>query len=330
MAIDSVDMAQSTVEPGVVPERMGDLSAADRALLNELRPTLDAQVHRHLAAAKEWFPHEHVPWSRGRDFEPDEEWDPGEFALPDAVRRALVVNLLTEDNLPYYFATIDRVFNHEGWGVWTRRWTAEEMRHAAVIRDYLMVTRAVDATELERARMIQVSGGETPQPKTVADGLVYLCLQELATRIAHRNTGKAIPDAVGYKIMGRVAADENLHYLFYRDLATAALAIDPSTMIQAIDRQVREFEMPGTGIPGFAAHAQAIARAGIYDLAIHHDHILVPVVVNHWEIADLTGLSPEAEQARARVLAHIDRVGSIGRRLAARRGPEAQPQPQTT
>ncbi|MDQ4132525.1 MAG: acyl-ACP desaturase, partial [Actinomycetota bacterium] len=312
MAIESVDTTRPTSQAGAAPAADDDLSGTDRMLLHELRPHLDTLLDRHLTAAKEWFPHEYVPWSRGRDFEPDEEWNPEEFPLPDAVRRALVVNLLTEDNLPYYFATIDRVFGHEGWEVWTRRWTAEEMRHAAVIRDYLMVTRAVDATALERARMIQVSGGETPQPPTVADGLVYLCLQELATRIAHRNTGKAISDSAGYKIMGRVAADENLHYLFYRDLASAALRVDPSTMVMAVDRQVREFEMPGTGIPGFNAHAQVIARAGIYDLAIHHDQILVPVVVNHWNIAALTGLSPEAEQARDRVLGHIERVGSVG------------------
>ncbi len=320
MAIDSVKQAaRPTTQAAVVKTATGELADADRAMLHELRPHLDSLLERHLATSKEWFPHEYVPWSRGRDFEPGEEWDPEEFPLPDAVRRALVVNLLTEDNLPYYFQTIDRVFGHEGWQVWTRRWTAEEMRHAAVIRDYLLVTRAVDAAELERSRMIQVSGGETPQPPTVADGLVYLCLQELATRIAHRNTGKTIPDGPGYKIMARVAADENLHYLFYRDLANAALQVDPSSMVLAIDRQVREFEMPGTGIPGFNAHAQVIARAGIYDLAIHHDHILVPVVINHWNIAALTGLTAEAEEARDRVMAHIGRVGNIGRRLAERR-----------
>jgi acyl-[acyl-carrier-protein] desaturase len=291
----------------------------DHELLRELRPAVERLLERHLGSAKEWMPHEMVPWGRGRDYEHGVPWDPEDFPLPDAVRRALIVNVLTEDNLPYYFETIHRVFPCEELRTWTRRWTAEEMRHAAVIRDYLMVNRAVDPVALERARMAQVSSGQTPQPPTVPDALVYLCLQELATRIAHRNTGKLLPDPAGFDIMVRVAADENLHHLFYRDLAAAAFEVDPSAMVLAVDRQVRRFEMPGTGIPGFAAHAFAIAKVGIYDLSLHHDQILVPVVLRFWRLSSLEGLSPDAERARASVLSHIDRVGSIGRRLVEKR-----------
>ena len=79
-------------------------------LIHELMPAAEKLVERHISSAKEWFPHLYVPWSRGRDFEPDEAWDPAEFPVPDAVRDALFVNLLTEDNLPYYFHTIDNIF----------------------------------------------------------------------------------------------------------------------------------------------------------------------------------------------------------------------------
>ncbi|MEZ5226970.1 MAG: acyl-ACP desaturase [Acidimicrobiales bacterium] len=60
-----------------------------------------------------------------------------------------------------------------------------------------------------------------------------------------------------------------------------------------------EFAMPGTGIPDFAAHSKAIANAGIYDFALHHEQILVPIVLQHWNIAAIEGLDAEAEQARA-------------------------------
>ena len=90
--------------------------------------------------------------------------------------------------------------------------------------------------------------------------------------------------------MKKVASDENRHYLFYRDLVTAALEIDPSGTVIAIERQVRTFEMPGTGILDFEVHAKAIANAGIYDFAVHHDQILVPVVLRHWDIEALEGL----------------------------------------
>jgi acyl-[acyl-carrier-protein] desaturase len=294
----------------------------DLTLLDSLDDTAEALFERHLEKTKEWYPHELVPWSRGRDFVAGESWDPEEFPLPPAVRSALFVNLLTEDNLPYYFHAICRLFTEDGvWGAWNRRWTAEEHRHSIVIRDWMTVTRALDPTELERARMAQVSVGfpGASKIKGLCEGVVYVTLQELATRISHRNTGRLLGDEPGSEIMARVASDENLHFLFYRDLATAALKADPSGMVLAIEAQVRDFEMPGTGIPDFGAHANAIAAAGIYDFGIHHDQILVPVVLRHWQLESLEGLTPEAEESRERTLRFIQRIERVGRRMADRR-----------
>jgi acyl-[acyl-carrier-protein] desaturase len=292
----------------------------DAQLLMELEPVAERLLERHLAGAKEWFPHEVVPWSRGRDFEPGEEWDPREVDLPEAVRSALFVNLLTEDNLPYYSMTIEKMFGGTGpWGEWVRRWTAEEGRHSIVIRDYLTVTRAIDPWGLERARMAQVSGGLVPQPESAHDGFAYVAIQELATRIAHYNTGRLLNDAAGHEVMKRVVNDENRHYLFYRDLVEAALELDPSGMVEAIDRQVRGFAMPGTGIIDFDHHAREIARAGIYDFAVHHDQILHPVIYRQWKVDAVEGLSPAAEEARRRMVKHVDRVAKAGRRFAERR-----------
>jgi acyl-[acyl-carrier-protein] desaturase len=77
--------------------------------------------------------------------------------------------------------------------------------------------------------------------------------------------------------------------------------------------------MPGTGILDFEVHAKAIAKAGIYDFAAHHDQILVPVVLRHWGIESIEGLSPEAETARKALLKRIERIGKAGRRFASRR-----------
>ncbi|MDZ4825230.1 MAG: acyl-ACP desaturase [Actinomycetota bacterium] len=288
-------------------------------LIGALVPDVERLVERHLSTTKTWYPHEYVPWDRAVDTDPRAQWDADASPLPSGVRAALVVNLLTEDNLPYYFESIHRLFANDVWRSWAKRWTAEEMRHSIVIRDYITVTHAVDLVALEDARMQQVSRGEVPQPDHAVDGLVYVALQELATRIAHRNTGALLDDEVGYKVMARVAADENLHYLFYRDLVSAALEVDPSTMMHAIERQVREFEMPGTGIPNFSALASEIAATGIYDFSLHHSQVLVPVVLRHWNIEALEGLDAEAEQARDRIVAYINRVGSIAERMAQRR-----------
>ncbi len=301
----------------------------DVTLLRELEPVVERLFERHLATCKEWFPHQLVPYGRGRDFDPGEEWceqsaDLGGSTIDDAVRSSLIVNLLTEDNLPYYFRTLERRLGADGaWGAWAKRWTAEEGRHSMVIYGYLMVTRAVDPVALERARMHQVSTGHVPDPVLAVDALAYVALQELATRIAHRNTGRLLGDKAGYDVMTRVAADENLHYLFYRDLTQAAIELDPSKAVMAIERQVRDFEMPGTGIVDFATHAAAISRAGIYDLTIHHDQILVPVVLRQWGVDNLTGLDAEAEQSRERLMARLAKSERVARRLADRRAEAA-------
>src|SRR4029079_10013280 len=92
----------------------------DRAsMLHELAPTVEQLMHRHLATTKEWFPHEHIPYGRGRDFDDAEPWcaeaaDLGGGVIDDAVRSSLIVNLLTEDNLPYYFRTIERELGDDG------------------------------------------------------------------------------------------------------------------------------------------------------------------------------------------------------------------------
>jgi acyl-[acyl-carrier-protein] desaturase len=173
--------------------------------------------------------------------------------------------------------------------------------------------------------MRQVSKGQVPNPPGIEDGIVYVALQELATRISHRNTGKILDDPEGLAIMSRVAADENLHHLFYRDLASAALEIDPSGMVEAIERQVRHFEMPGAGITDFKTHAKLIADVGVYDFASHHDQILVPVVFKHWRIEQLQNLKSTAEQARERLVTYVEKVGNVAKRMKSRLAPRPIP-----
>ncbi len=276
-------------------------------------------MNRHLETTKEWFPHELVPWSLGRDFTEDDPWNPDEVNLPQGVKSALFVNLLTEDNLPYYFNALSTTFGEGVWGEWARRWTAEEHRHSIVIRDYLTVTRLLDPVALERARMNQVSGGSVPEPVSPVETLAYVTLQELATRVSHRNTGKLIEDPAGYAVMARVGADENLHHLFYRDLTSDAMKIDPSATMIAIERQVRTFAMPGQGIDDFDTHAVAIAKAGIYDLPLHYEVVLNPILMRQWKIDRVEGLDAAGEEARERLIKFLGRMKKAAARITDRR-----------
>ena len=81
--------------------------------------------------------------------------------------------------------------------------------------------------------------------------------------------------------------------------------------------------MPGTGIADFAPRARIMAKAGVYDFAIHHDQILVPVVLHRFGLTRLGGLSAEAERARDSLVAYIERLGKVARRVEARRSVDA-------
>ncbi len=288
---------------------MPTTTVAPSDMLHELEPVVATMLDRHLKAAQEWFPHAYVPWEEGRNFELD-PWEPGDSRLSDVARTALELNLLTEDNLPYYHLAIWETFGGDGpWGEWVRRWTAEEGRHSIALRDFLTVTRGIDPVALERARMDHVSRGYYPQGGlTPLDGLAYVTLQELATRISHRNTGAITDDPVAEKLMARIAVDENLHYVFYRDLTAGALEVDPSATMCAIKRQVLGFAMPGLELPGFREKAIRIAKAGIYDLRIHHDQVLVPVLLRQWRLEDIDGLDAEGERARDDIMEFLPRL----------------------
>src|SRR5437773_7453732 len=188
----------------------------DASLLAEVEPTVARLLDRHIGVAKEWFPHDYVPYSLGRDYD-KEPWTPDQPRLTGVAQTAFEVNLLTEDNLPSYHRLIHKMFSKGdgAWKNWINRWTAEEGRHAIVIRDYLVVTRNIDPVALERGRMQNVMSGYD-HDVNVLQGLAYTSFQELATRVSHQNTGRYSDDPVADKIMSRVALDENLHMVFAR------------------------------------------------------------------------------------------------------------------
>jgi acyl-[acyl-carrier-protein] desaturase len=278
-------------------------------LTEVLETRLATAIDRHFSVAKEWFPHEYVPWSEGEDFE-GAPYDETHSRLSPAVRAAVQLNLLTEDNLPAYHRELNRAFgDDEPWRTWVDRWTAEEGRHAIALRDYLVVTRSVDPVVLERERMATMSTGFRAPDKDMLRTLAYVSLQELATRVSHRNTGRLSGDAGLDRLLARVATDENLHMVFYRDLVAAALEADPAATMTAIATELETFAMPGASAPQFRRRAAVVARAGIYDMKVHREEIVEPLL-RHWGVFELTDLDAAAEQARDRIAgfcAELDR-----------------------
>jgi len=125
------------------------LTVTDSRLLVELESVAEAGLDHHLASTTNWHPHDYVPWSDGTDY--------GTVSGRD-------------------------------WASDQSR-LSELARNGIALRDYLVVTRAVDPVELEQAGMRQVAAGYSPGrqgqgsvgPESMLDTLVYLTFQELAT-----------------------------------------------------------------------------------------------------------------------------------------------------
>jgi acyl-[acyl-carrier-protein] desaturase len=81
---------------------------------------------------------------------------------------------------------------------------------------------------------------------------------------------------------------------------------------------VLTFEMPGSGIAGFTRKAARMADAGIYDLRIHHDDIVEPLL-RQWGVWDLEGLDADGEQAREELAASLASLDEEAARFVARR-----------
>jgi len=242
----------------------------DLELIRELEPVAEAGMNQHLAATRNWNPHDYVPWSDGSDY--------------------------------------GALGGHD--------WSLDESRHGIALRDYLVVTRAVDPNALEMARIGQVTAGFSPgqqgqgsvRPETMLDALVYVTFQELATRVSHRNTGRACDEPIADQLLKRVSADENLHMIFYRGVGAAAMDIAPDAAMQSVCRILKNFQMPGFTIPNFRRNAVKIAVGGIYDLRQHLDEVVLPVL-RYWRIFerdDFTGVGQRNRDDLADFLAQTD------------------------
>ncbi|WP_301146667.1 acyl-ACP desaturase [Mycobacterium simiae] len=280
----------------------------DLQLLHELEPVVERYLNRHLGMHRAWNPHDYIPWSEGKNYYAlgGQDWHPGQTRLSDVAQVAMVQNLVTEDNLPSYHREIALHMGLDGaWGQWVNRWTAEENRHGIALRDYLVVTRAVDPIELEKLRMEVVNRGFSPGRNgqggyfagRLTDSMIYVSFQELATRISHRNTGKACGDPIADQLMAKISADENLHMIFYRDVTEAAFELAPNQTMASLHLILRNFKMPGFAVPGFRRKAVVIAVGGVYDIRIHLDEVVKPVL-KKWRIFEREDLTGEGARLR--------------------------------
>jgi acyl-[acyl-carrier-protein] desaturase len=88
--------------------------------------------------------------------------------------------------------------------------------------------------------------------------------------------------------------------------------------VHAIADEVLDFQMPGAGMVNFTRKAAQMAKAGIYDLRVHHDDVLLPLL-EHWGIFALENLDPSAEQRREQLRRFLTDLDAQASRFEAKR-----------
>jgi acyl-[acyl-carrier-protein] desaturase len=76
--------------------------------------------------------------------------------------------------------------------------------------------------------------------------------------------------------------------------------------------------MPGHSIEDFTRKSVQIALSGIYDLRIHRDDVLAPVL-RAWGVFDLEGLDADGEAARDELQAALDELDQAASRFEEKR-----------
>ncbi|MGV9665183.1 acyl-ACP desaturase [Nocardia niigatensis] len=278
---------------------------ADRDLLESLAAEVETNLERHIAVAPEWQPHDYVPWDAGRNFAflGGTDWEAAQSELSEVAKTALTVGVLIADNLPAYHREVGKYLRSGPWWRWVGRWTAEENRHEILIRNYLMVTRAVDPVALERMRMAHMTTGFRRAPMHLPDVLAVWALEETAAAVRHRNTARLADNVMVATIADRLAADDELQAIFFANLVGAALDVAPDQTVRAIADRIADFHVPVVQLADGRSSDEVLAEAGIYDPARQPELVFAPLL-EQWKIFTRTDFGAEGEQARAE-LAHL-------------------------
>jgi acyl-[acyl-carrier-protein] desaturase len=162
------------------------------------------------------------------------------------------------------------------------------------------------------------TGYGSPFDQRIINSVAYVAFQELATRISHRNTGAYSGEPLCDQLLSKIANDENLHMVFYRNLLSAALDLAPDVTMAALLDVVKGFQMPGSTVDNYTRKSVAIAMAGIYNLRIHRDEVLVPVLRNVRAL-ERTDLGPAGERAREELAGVLDALDVAASRFEEKR-----------
>ena len=233
----------------------------DTALLNELTEVAERLTARHYETCKPWYPHEFVPWSMGRDLSPASRGTPMRSRFPNrcAARSSSICSPRTTFRTTSRPSTACSGARASGAMVPPldrRRGTSLDC--PARLHDGHADARPADArrwahvADVGRAGSRSGVGRRRLRVRRAAGAGHSDCPPQHRSSIARATAGPP-------RGRGRLRTDQPCRRR--RELPLPLLprphlcsAGDRAVLVvPAIERQVREFEMPGTGLPASSA-----------------------------------------------------------------------------
>jgi len=200
---------------------MGSLVVDQARTMSSLRSSLDPQPVCSIAISlclRSGTP-SRTCLGQGRDFE-EEKWNATQYPLSQGVQSAIIVNVLTEDNLPYYTHTLMSPIKP---GHPLRDWSGAGPPRSGAIRPPFGI-----GSSRHGDRSLPVGGrpdgsdvkGQVPRATASRDDLLCELSGARHPGCPSQHWPGLDKTMRGKKIMSKVAGDEGLHHAFYRDLVS--------------------------------------------------------------------------------------------------------------
>ena len=286
-------------------------------VLRDLEEPVRELRENHERKRELWFPSDLLA--------PEPEGCPEDFVrrlrdqadgIPDPIRAALALNMLTEEGLPHFHRLLAVYLGDDShWRAWNNLWTAEEDRHGQVLHDYCRDTRLFDQRKIEEMQFEYLRRGFHPEwDKDPYRVFAYTTVQERATQFSHAETGRIVGEYEPRlaEVLSHVAKDEARHYAFYRHVFELILDRDPNGALHSAAFILPAIDMPGVTMPGFKELADVIRRAEIYG---PRDYLrIVQEQIRYWKIEIIQGLNEIGRIAQEKIMgipARLKRIAEI-------------------
>jgi acyl-[acyl-carrier-protein] desaturase len=284
-----------------------------------------------------WQPSDLLPDLTAEDWAEQVTWfRDAARQVSDELLVVLVGNMVTEEALPSYAMSLNRIVHDETgtddtpWARWLRGWTAEENRHGDLLNAYLRLTGRVDMRAVELTIHHLINKGFDPRNKgEPGAALIYAAFQERATRITHGNVGKLAAqqgDENLARICRKIAGDEARHEAFYTRVVAQLMEREPEAGVLAFRAMIRGIiSMPGRHMfdgrdPDLFDHFAAVSqRIGTYTVLTYSQ--IIEHLVAAWGVAhrSLSGKAAGAQDYLCRQAEKYQRLADRVAETVARR-----------